>query len=381
MEKKKKETKQEEIVPGKKVLFFTVTSGAGHNAVTASVKAKFDERGCQTKTIDLFAHNEEITKKLSGRKRANGFKFPRLANFVWIRSKRRGKGLFDKLVGRIKDDIIPQINEFAPDIIISSHVSGQILTHVYGSEITKPFRDYFIITDYNAPPAMKPERGGDSFIVMPSEDFRKELEDAGYTGAQLLPFGIPVNDKFYSIQFRTDVLPKLELPNFDTEAPTVLVMGGGAGLGKIASIVKNLSRNPEIQIITVCGWNEELKNRIDKIVERNAKSKKPHARIYNHGYCTNVEEFMTISHFSVGKTGGVTATEAVAKGLQVVSLNKIPFPEFGSLKYLESKGLAKSVKNITQLEFYVALKPDERVKSDLLVRHSAEKIVNHALKE
>jgi len=376
----KKADEKKVVVPKGRVLFFTMTSGAGHNVVAGNVRAKFEEHGFDTMTIDLFGHDPKITKMLSGYGFATMFRFPKVANFFWKRAKKRGQSIYDNFVAKVKDHIIPQINEFAPDIIVSSHVSGQILTSVYGAEIAKPFRDYFIITDYDVPPTMKPERGVESFIVMPTEDFRGELESAGYTSGQLLSFGIPINEKFYKETSKKDVLAKIDLADFDEKVPTVLMMGGGKGLGKIAGVVKQLSTNPELQIITVCGKNETLKSKIDGIITRNAGSKKPRARIYNYGFCTNVDELMAISHFSVGKTGGISSTEAIVKGLRVVSFKKIPFPELGNLRYLEDKGLAKSVKNIAQLEYYVALRPDERADSDLLVSHSAEKIVKHAMK-
>lgn len=380
MNETKDKTLQEEIMPKKKVLFFTATSGAGQNAVTAEVKAKFDEHGFETKTIDLFAHDEKITKMLSGFRFKARFWFPRLANFFWRLAKRKQNGKYDRFIKKIKDIIIPQVNEFGPDIIVSAHAAGQMLLHWYGNEITKPFRDYTILTDYEIPPAMKPLHSKQSFIVVPTIDFKKELEGKGYSSEQILPFGIPINEKYYKVLFRIDVLPKLDLPNFDKEAPTVLMMGGGSGLGKIAGIVKTISRNPEIQIISVCGRNEELKRKIDKIIAKNARNKKPHARIYNYGFCVNVEELMTVSHFFVGKTGGVSATEAIAKGLQVVSFKNIPFPELANLRYLESKCLAKCVKRIEQLEYYVALKPERRAMKNVLVEYSADKILNHVLK-
>lgn len=374
-----KSTIVKDVKPKKKVLLFTVASETGPNAVAANIKAKFDEHGFETQTIDLFAASPEIVKVLSGFRLKARFWFTRVSNLFWKRAQRKENGLYDKLVWRIKDVIIPLINEFEPDIIISTHVAGQILISTYGSEISKPFCDYFIITNYVVPPAIKPLRGAESFIVVPTVDFKKELENRCYNGTQLLTFGIPINENFYKVLFKIDILPKLGFNNFDTEAPTVLISGGGEGLGKIAGVVKRLSENPELQIITVCGRNEELKIKIDKIVRRNAEKKKSYARIYNHGFCTNMEELMSVAHFSLGKTGGVSSTEAIAKGLQVVSLKNIPYPELANLKYLESKEVAKSVSSITELEYYVALKPEGRAESDSLVEYSADKILNHVL--
>lgn len=190
----------------KKVLLFTVASETGHNSVAANIKAKFDEHEFETKTIDLFGADPEISKMLSGVRLRARFCFTRIANFFWKRAERKEKGLYDKLVDRIKDVIIPQINEFGPDIVISSHIAGQILISKYGLEINKPFRDYFIITNYAVPPAIKPLRSAESFIVVPTADFKEELESRGYNRTQLLTFGIPINENFYKVLFRIDVL-------------------------------------------------------------------------------------------------------------------------------------------------------------------------------
>lgn len=357
-----------------RVLFLTMTSGVGHNAVAANVKQKFDEKGFETKTIDMFAHDPRLSKMLSGFGFKAMFRFPRITNMIWRRAKHKEKGLYDRLIKKVNGVLIPQINEFAPDIIISSHVAGQILTSVYADKITKPFSDYFIVTDYDVPPTMKPERCKDSFIVVPTIDFKRELQGAGYSGDQLLPFGIPINEKFYKELDKDKVLAKLNLPDFDKGVPTVLIMGGGKGFGKIAGVVERLALNPSLQLITVCGKNEELKEKIDFIVKTKAK-----ARVYNFGFCTNVDEFMTIAHFSVGKAGGISSTEAIAKGLQIVSFKRVPNPELANLLYLESKGLAKSVRSITQLEYFVAVVPGKAEKDGTLVEYSAEKILCHAI--
>ena len=294
-------------------------------AVVESVKRKFGEAGFVVKTIDLSKQAKDIS--------------------------------------------IRQLNEFAPDIVVSSHVVGKNLVYGFDGEIAKPYRDYYIIADYEVPFILKSMRSEESFIVVPNEEFKQELESIGYKPNQLLPFGIPVSEKFHKQLDINKTLARLKLPGFDKSVPTVLVAAGAPGF---VSVIKRLAFNPEIQIIAVCGGSAKLKQRISRIAGN--------ARIYSFGLCDNIDELMTVSHFYIGRADGLSVTEAVAKGLHLVTFKKLPLQEAANFHYLESKGLAKSIKKMMQLEYYVALKPDKQNKSDVLVEYSAEKIVNHALK-
>ena len=319
MGKQKKQTKR--------VLFLVATAGVFYKtAVVETVKRKFDEAGFETKTIDLSKH--------------------------------------------IKDVVIRELNEFAPSIVVSANVVAQNLAYGFDGEIKRAFRDYFIMADYEVPSVLKSMRSDESFIVVPNQDFKSQLEGIGYKSDKVLPFGIPVADKFHK---KTDVgktLTKLGLPSFDITKPTVLMIEGFAGF---VGVVKRLASNPEIQIITVCCGNEKLAGKISRIDCK--------AKVYNFVTCENIDDLMTLSHFYIGEADGASMTAAIAKGLHLVAYKKLLPTEEANFGYLEGKGFAKIISNMTELEYYVAMTPDTQNKKDVIVEHSADKIVKHALEK
>ena len=85
--------------------------------------------------------------------------------------------------------------------------------------------------------------------------------------------------------------------------------------------IKELSKHDDVQIISVAGRNEDLKEEID------ALAKKSKAKIYSYGFTKELEYMMTIADYLVGKTGGITATEAITKGVPLIAVGKTPKPE------------------------------------------------------
>lgn len=72
----------------------------------------------------------------------------------------------------------------------------------------------------------------------------------------------------------------------------------------------------------MCGKNEELKTQL----ERSASADSP-VRIIPVGYTKAMDEYMSASDLIVGKPGGLTTCEALAKGLVFVIVNPIPGQE------------------------------------------------------
>ena len=323
----------------RKILLLSATVGAGHNMAANTIAKKFASRGHDAFVLDMFAHDKEIQRCISDW----GLKFmynnPKLARTVYSYYQKKNFSFFDWFDARVKDHLIQRINDFAPDVIISCHIAGHTFTHIFKPDIKKPFTDYFLATDYDMPPSMRPLTD-DDYIIVPSEDFKNELIEKGYDARRLLPFGIPIDEKYYKKLNKTDTVKKLGLKDFDPNKKTLLFMSGEKSLGKLFGYLKQIAQENDFQIITVCGRNVKLKNRIDK-----AKHKW-RSKIYNYGFQQNIDELMTVSDFMFGKAGGLSSTEAIAKGLKIISFKNIPPPEYCNLLYLEKTGHAIIISEI-----------------------------------
>ena len=94
---------------------------------------------------------------------------------------------------------------------------------------------------------------------------------------------------------------------------TVVVSGGGWGVGDIAGAVREFTRVPEVtSIVCLAGRNEQLAAKL-----RAAFAREPNVHIY--GFTDKMPEILAAADVLVHSTGGVTCLEARAAGTPVVS--------------------------------------------------------------
>ena len=146
------------------------------------------------------------------------------------------------------------------------------------------------------------------------------------------PFGIPIDPKFSRRKDKKEARKELGLEDKDT----VLVMSGSMGFGNVLEEIKELDRlNLDYQIVTICGNNKKLKSQIDKLEMKKT--------IYNYGYVNNVDIFMDAADCIVTKPGGLTTSEALAKGLPMIMNNPVPGQEDRNVEFLLNAGAAMKV--------------------------------------
>lgn len=108
---------------------------------------------------------------------------------------------------------------------------------------------------------------------------------------------------------------------------TILIMGGADGIGGIYEVVLDLSSlTLPIQIMVVCGRNEEIFEKISNINNRN--------RIRPFGYVRNLHEMMMASDILISKPGASTMYEAFSHGLPIVVHGMVMSQEAGNVSYI-----------------------------------------------
>jgi len=173
------------------------------------------------------------------------------------------------------------------------------------------------------------------FYISPSEDVSARLQKKGVPAAKIKSYGIPFDPKFHDQIDRNTVCQKLGL---NPQIPTVLIMGGGQGLGPIKTIIKNLEKvKNDSQEIIVCGTNKKLY----KSLKRKIKKYKKEIRLF--GYVNNINELMSASDIIITKPGGVTTAELLTRKLALIIAKPLPGQEANNTAYLSEKGAAIKV--------------------------------------
>ena len=165
-----------------------------------------------------------------------------------------------------------------------------------------------------------------------SEDICKQLIRHGIPASKIAVTGIPISPKFLRRHSKVQARWHLGL---DPQRSTILLMGGSQGLGPIQDMLDALHQQP-LQFILATGLNRDLFRSLKK---RYARDK----RVCVTGYSKSVNLFMDAADLLVTKPGGMTSSEALAKGLPMLLTSPIPGQEERNARYLLDQGVALRV--------------------------------------
>jgi processive 1,2-diacylglycerol beta-glucosyltransferase len=198
--------------------------------------------------------------------------------------------------------------------------------------------------------------------------------------ARVTASGIPIAPVFAAAPSRPEARHELGL---DPRRPVVIVMGGGLGLGVAEMSRATLAaRNQAIQVIALCGRNEDAKAELEAL-------RLPRERLRVEAYVTGVDRYIAAADLVVTKPGGLTASEALAVGRPLLLARAIPGQETGNARALAAAGAALTASSPEELRDGV----DRIFSDDALLRglaagalrvgrpHSAETIVREVMQE
>ena len=171
------------------------------------------------------------------------------------------------------------------------------------------------------------------------------LQHWGVPAADTFTTGIPIHPVFSTPKDRKTCVAKHGLAE---DRPIVLQLSGGFGVGPIEKLFHALlSVEQPIQLVTITGRNEKLKDALDKI-----KTPDRH-KVKVMGFTKEIDELMQAADLVVSKPGGLTTSEVLARGAVMVIVNPIPGQESRNSDYLLESGAAIKANNIATLGFKV----------------------------
>jgi processive 1,2-diacylglycerol beta-glucosyltransferase len=133
---------------------------------------------------------------------------------------------------------------------------------------------------------------------------------------------------------------------------TILVSAGGFGVGPVEHLITALlNLKHEAQIVAVCGKSEELKLKLEQIAGRIPAGSRVTVQVT--GYTTAMDEYMAAADIMVGKTGGLTTSEALARDLIMVVVNPIPGQEERNADHLLEEGAALRCNNLPTIAYKI----------------------------
>jgi processive 1,2-diacylglycerol beta-glucosyltransferase len=200
------------------------------------------------------------------------------------------------------------------------------------------------ITDYSIHPIWV-YRGIDRYYVA-ADAVKEELEDTGVVPAERIEVtGVPIDPRFAIAMPAQDARKALGLDP-DPARLTILLMGGGFGWGPIEGMLEVVRDLPgQVQALVIAGRNERLRKRLMD------RARGHEDRIKVHGFTDQMDLFMAASDLIVGKSGGLTSSEAMARGLPMVVFRPIPGQEERNCDFLQENGAAVRAHDLDELHY------------------------------
>ena len=336
-----------------KVLILSTGTGEGHNSAAKAVKEQFDKNGIPCVMADALDF-------ASGKAADYGRKV-----YIWSTQKgvfggayRVGKAISssrhkspvyyaNKLYAGKLYDYITQ-NGF--DTVVMPHLfPAEAVTYMVKKHHPK-LKSYFVATDYTCIPFTE-ETNPDYFFI-PHEDLIPEFIKRGIPEEKLIPFGIPVSERYVNLPSGEECRRRLGIA---CDKKCILIMTGSMGYGNVESMVEKLypQTDEDTFIYVMGGTNEKLKA---SLRQRYADTE----RIIILDFTDRAQEYMAAADVLFTKPGGLTSTEAVVARVPLVHTHPIPGCEERNVAFFMERGMSVADKK----EAEVIRKGLELLKSD-----------------
>ncbi len=335
----------------KRILILSITAGNGHNACANSMKRKLESLDdAEVKIVDLlksFSTKLNVWVSDKGYSLSVGKLLP-LYNAFYNHYKnaapeKRYSCSSQKTVVSTLNGLMKEIMDFKPDVIYSTHFYGAIAVTDLQLVYKLPCTTIVSNLDYVNSPFWEAGIGVDYFAI-PNEDFIEECIYEGYSREQLLPIGLPVDERTLERLDKSEARKKLGL---EDGVFTVMVMFGGGhwnGGFKIFNELVTALKGRKAQIIMVNGRNEESYKKIEHMhFDKGLK-------VLNVGFTNDVPLYLSAADVILNKFGGPSVTEMINKSLPMLIIEKMAAQEQYNLDYMKGKGVALSFKNGKELK-------------------------------
>ncbi|MBU4477843.1 MAG: glycosyltransferase [Candidatus Omnitrophica bacterium] len=319
----------------KKILLLYISNNSGHHRATKAIEEAFRliTPDIRIQNINCFNYTNPILEKVINSIYNKVIKIkPEVWEYLYDNPKivRKTKTL-RKLIHKFNSKKLEKlIQDFKPDAVVCSQAfpCGMIADLKKTYDLKIPLVG--VLTDYAAHSYWMYDNV-DTYIV-PSAQTKNRFIECGIPAERVYPYGIPISPRFSRNSDKENALKTLRL---ESGIPTILIMGGGQGLGPIEDLIYavNTIEKP-FQVIVVCGTNLRLRRWLEK---RRILFRK---KMLILGYSREVDMLMDAVDMIVSKPGGLTTTEALTKGLPIVIVNPIPGQEAKNTEFLLQEGVA-----------------------------------------
>ncbi len=340
------------------VLILSARVGAGHIRAAQAIQKAFAESGATESVhcVDTLDYANPLFRRLYTKAYIDMVNtMPALYGFYYDEREKRAKHeLLRPAFARLNTrPLIKLLEEHQPDITVCTHFMPAEIISWLVREKKLATRQAIVVTDFDIHVQWLCPSPAHYFVAI--DEARAHLEALGVPPTAITVSGIPIDPVFSQPKDSGAMRDKHGLRR---DAIVILISAGGFGIGQVEEVLASLLqlRHPA-EIIAVCGRNEELKARVDRLAGDVPAASRVTPNVV--GYTTAMDEYMTASDFVVGKPGGLTMSEALACGKVFVVVNPIPGQEARNADHLLEEGAAIRCNNLPVLAYKIDRLLDE----------------------
>jgi len=337
-----------------RVLLLSASSGAGHVRAAQALEKAFSALGdCAVEHIDALQYVSKLFQRIYDKTYiAMVRRAPELMGVLYERTDQPWHRPRQRLaVDRLNTQpMIRMLKRVQPDLCVATHfLPAEIIAWLIAKRTLRA-RNAIVVTDYDVH-AMWLCKTVDRYYVAMDES-AEYLARIGVPREKLRVTGIPVDPLFAVPADRVAVRRQLRL---DPQATVILVAAGGYGVGPVEQLVRELlALQRPWQIVAIAGKAEKVRKRLEEISREAGNLPAGAPRLCAVGFTTEMDQYMAAADLLVGKAGGLTTSEALARGLPMALIEPIPGQEERNADHLLEAGAAMRCNNLPAAAWKIA---------------------------
>ena len=329
-----------------RVLLLSASSGAGHVRAAQALEKAFAARGdCVVEHIDAIAYVSKFFQNLYDKTYISMVrKAPELMGVLYERTDQpwqhpRRRLALDRLNAQ---PMIRMLKRIQPDLCVATHfLPAEILAWLIAKNQLQA-KNAIVVTDYDVHAMWLCRTVARYYVAIP--EALEYLAGIGVPREIIRVTGIPIDPLFARPLEASKARAQLKL---DPAAPIILLAAGGYGVGPVEQLVRDLlALEGPWQLVAIAGKAEKVKKRLDEITRSADSLPGGGARLVPVGFTTEMDQYMAAADLLVGKAGGLTTSEALARGLPMALIEPIPGQEFRNADHLLENGAAIRCNNL-----------------------------------
>ena len=314
-----------------RVLILSASIGSGHTKAAEAIQCAMRNAKCamEVQVVDFMAREISTLNWLTKKFYLAALKFiPDLYDRIYKFADGRKVGVSARFLSSalMYLPFARLLKKFRPDVVICTHPFPEAAASLWKFLHAKSARNFLlaaVLTDYSLHEIWIFGEVDAYFVA--TEEMKNSLAAHCRAGQKIFATGIPIDEKFSAAK-------KIS----DSTRTTILIMGGGLGLGSIEETLSELDKiKSPLKILVVAGQNENLLARLKRL--------KISHELEILGYVSNVDKLMAAADLLITKPGALTMTEAFAAGLPLILHAPIPGPEALNAAYATAHGAAIEV--------------------------------------